>query len=482
MSRGKSFLAVLCSATLLLTLNVDIASAAVKAGDACPKLKSTSTVKGIKYTCIKSGNKLVWNKGVKVAAKPTSKPTPAATPVPAPVVLATPGPVVSPTPTPTSAASLELFRKAAIANNTYYAAIDGCHVRETSAELQFSIDGNWKFLAGAMGWIEATNCPATHPVQPWVAVDVPERTTLRWRFWVPGSFDLNSTNFTSLVKKASVSTTTSTSVTTTTTVTPPNADARKKKQTLTFLQPNDMTVGDTQELSISLSSGLIPNSSIKDTTICNFAKQNSVIALKVGVCEYSVSHPGNSEFSESNLELRTIVIRPKQLVTPTPTPTPVATPSPTPTPSRVATPNDSTCSSENFIGKTSIQRVKDSEVKVNAVMRACSYEIYLISNGARVNGAGISNIRTSTDFVVEARFFAVTCENSYVARIGVWTKLDGQGVFRLFPVPGQVFPSCTSAPAVTPAPVVTPAPAPVVTPAPAPVVTPAPAPDRTSVV
>ena len=75
MRRSKSFLALLCAITLLLPINLNFANAAVKAGDACPKLKTTSTVKGLKYTCIKSGNKLVWSKGVKVAAKPTATPT-----------------------------------------------------------------------------------------------------------------------------------------------------------------------------------------------------------------------------------------------------------------------------------------------------------------------------------------------------------------------------------------------------------------------
>ena len=38
----------------------------VKAGAKCNKHKATTTVKGMKYTCIKSGNKLVWSKGVPV--------------------------------------------------------------------------------------------------------------------------------------------------------------------------------------------------------------------------------------------------------------------------------------------------------------------------------------------------------------------------------------------------------------------------------
>jgi hypothetical protein len=41
-------------------------AATVKAGTKCNKHKATTTVKGMKYTCIKSGNKLVWSKGVPV--------------------------------------------------------------------------------------------------------------------------------------------------------------------------------------------------------------------------------------------------------------------------------------------------------------------------------------------------------------------------------------------------------------------------------
>ena len=57
------------------------AVAVVKAGGACSKAGNQSTVAGIKYTCIKSGKKLVWNKGVKIVApKPTPTPTPTPTP------------------------------------------------------------------------------------------------------------------------------------------------------------------------------------------------------------------------------------------------------------------------------------------------------------------------------------------------------------------------------------------------------------------
>jgi len=50
-------------------------AATAKAGTACTKLKVTSIVNGKKFTCIKSGKKLVWDKGVVVKVV-TSKPSP----------------------------------------------------------------------------------------------------------------------------------------------------------------------------------------------------------------------------------------------------------------------------------------------------------------------------------------------------------------------------------------------------------------------
>ena len=41
-------------------------AATIKSGAKCTKHKATTTVKGMKYTCIKSKNKLVWSKGVPV--------------------------------------------------------------------------------------------------------------------------------------------------------------------------------------------------------------------------------------------------------------------------------------------------------------------------------------------------------------------------------------------------------------------------------
>ena len=58
--------------------------AAVKAGDKCAKLKDTSTSAGKKYTCIKSGSRLIWDKGQVIKAPATPAKPAAATPEPSP--------------------------------------------------------------------------------------------------------------------------------------------------------------------------------------------------------------------------------------------------------------------------------------------------------------------------------------------------------------------------------------------------------------
>jgi hypothetical protein len=87
------------------------AFAAVKAGAKCTTKGQIKTSQGKKYTCVKSGKKLSWNKGVAIA-KLTPSPSPtstepgaqSATPSPAPSI----DPIVASTPEfPTSFANLE---------------------------------------------------------------------------------------------------------------------------------------------------------------------------------------------------------------------------------------------------------------------------------------------------------------------------------------------------------------------------------------
>jgi len=59
-------------ATLLVPMQANAATA--KAGAKCAKLKTTQIVGSKKFTCIKSGSKLVWDKGVAVTKAATPKP------------------------------------------------------------------------------------------------------------------------------------------------------------------------------------------------------------------------------------------------------------------------------------------------------------------------------------------------------------------------------------------------------------------------
>ncbi len=65
----KKLMALL--ALSLVLIQATPAAGAIKPGSACTKINSKAIASGVSYTCIKSGKKLVWNKGKKVL-KPNS--------------------------------------------------------------------------------------------------------------------------------------------------------------------------------------------------------------------------------------------------------------------------------------------------------------------------------------------------------------------------------------------------------------------------
>jgi hypothetical protein len=71
----KRTLSTLLAVALVIVPFPQASAATAKAGATCSKIKVTSIVKGKKFTCIKSGKKLVWDKGVSVKALVT-KPSP----------------------------------------------------------------------------------------------------------------------------------------------------------------------------------------------------------------------------------------------------------------------------------------------------------------------------------------------------------------------------------------------------------------------
>ena len=85
---------------IVLATAIPSPSIAAVSGTKCTKAGTTKTVTNVKYTCVKQGSKLVWNKGV--AIKPVAKPS--ATPTPTPTETSKPEPKPTPSPTATVAA------------------------------------------------------------------------------------------------------------------------------------------------------------------------------------------------------------------------------------------------------------------------------------------------------------------------------------------------------------------------------------------
>ena len=114
---------------LLAPLASSISATPPKAGAICSKAGLTKNYNGKKFTCIKSGNKLVWNKGVviKVVA-PTPTPSPSQTPTPTPSPSPTPSSTNKQTPSPTP-------------SNTYIqssviASVDECKLKDARIKRQ----------------------------------------------------------------------------------------------------------------------------------------------------------------------------------------------------------------------------------------------------------------------------------------------------------------------------------------------------------
>ena len=100
--------------------------AAAKSGGKCTKIGSTATAANKTFTCIKSGKKLVWNKGV--ALSKSSAPVSSQTSV------------------------TDKFKAS------------GCHAR-VSAYLQIFEANAWKDLIVADGWETVSSCPSTKTIK-----------------------------------------------------------------------------------------------------------------------------------------------------------------------------------------------------------------------------------------------------------------------------------------------------------------------------
>ena len=71
----KGFTAIACLTIAVTTISAESSFSAVKAGSTCAKAGQTSVLSGKKFTCVKVGKKLQWDKGFSVPAKATPSPT-----------------------------------------------------------------------------------------------------------------------------------------------------------------------------------------------------------------------------------------------------------------------------------------------------------------------------------------------------------------------------------------------------------------------
>ncbi len=153
MRKRLTFIVAILSLALI---GSPLQAASPKTGSKCVKLGATSTLAGKKYTCVKSGKKLVWNKGVSV--KPVTKPTPSpisapeATPSPTPIATptptatptpsSTPMPTATPTPTPVDTRTPEDIKNLAILEKSW-TQINDLKPAQDSGRIIFLIDPNF---------------------------------------------------------------------------------------------------------------------------------------------------------------------------------------------------------------------------------------------------------------------------------------------------------------------------------------------------
>ena len=139
--------ALLIALLLFAPLLPAYAATPPKAGAICSKAGITKNYNGKKYTCIKSGKKLVWNKGVVikvVTQAPAPTVTITATPSPAPTgtITATPQPSATPTPVLTTSPTpspTEIVEDSGVTPTFENAGGDGWKLKLlTSTSLQFT--------------------------------------------------------------------------------------------------------------------------------------------------------------------------------------------------------------------------------------------------------------------------------------------------------------------------------------------------------
>lgn len=128
----KKFAKLAAAAILLNLVHPYSAVSAVKAGATCSKVGSNAIQAGRKFTCVKSGKKLIWNKGVSLP-KPVPTPTPSTSSAPANTEQTTVAPTPTPSPTPTQEQETKPASQQYSSPTEPSSSIEICKIKEKNA-------------------------------------------------------------------------------------------------------------------------------------------------------------------------------------------------------------------------------------------------------------------------------------------------------------------------------------------------------------
>ena len=187
--------ALFLTAFFIFNLVSSSAISAVKVGATCTKVGITTVSSGKKYTCIKSGKKLIWNKGVPIA-KPSSSPAPTdlPTPIPSSTPTENPTPQSSPTPSNTTLSAAESLQqyKDAVMRGTRCDARKDLGKRELGVTL-YGLPTYVECTSQGF-WIETSGASLPKNYQPKINISDFNTLTYPWKFpcdldpWVPAQW------------------------------------------------------------------------------------------------------------------------------------------------------------------------------------------------------------------------------------------------------------------------------------------------------
>ena len=168
---------IVTTLTLAITLALPTAifAANPKPGSSCTKQGSSQNYLGKKFTCIRSGTKLIWNKGILIKTisinpSPNSGFAAQPTPVPTPLPSSTPLPINTPTPSPTSSPLTVDWSRTYSTDDGYKNLFNGpCQKEEMIAS-------QWEELQKA--YINYANCSGIYNVAKYVLGNQIPKTNL----------------------------------------------------------------------------------------------------------------------------------------------------------------------------------------------------------------------------------------------------------------------------------------------------------------